>query len=182
MIRGGCCPKVNGLAVIYVLRFAIQFCVSGSILSRSSTLWCTLLRVRFTSEVTTYKINLAACVEEMSQRVSETVYDALYIVLFARLVIQLKTMTVGTKQILCNVLEGCNKAREAKTVVLNGGTHTQRRLHQMMLEDRDFERNGCSVCYDSWVRILYQTCRLIPSDVEVLKTSHEALQSPRQST
>ncbi|GJV53286.1 ACT domain-containing protein [Tanacetum coccineum] len=62
-----------------------------------------------------------------------------------RLVIQLKTMTVGTKQILRNVLGGRNKAREAKTVVSNGGTHTQRRLHQMMLEDRDFERNGCSV-------------------------------------
>ncbi|GKB45199.1 synaptobrevin, longin-like domain protein [Tanacetum coccineum] len=37
--------------------------------------------------------------------------------------------------ILRNVLEGRNKAREAKTVVLNGGTHSQRRLHQMMLED-----------------------------------------------
>ncbi|GJU88568.1 hypothetical protein Tco_1300991 [Tanacetum coccineum] len=36
-----------------------------------------------------------------------------------RLVIQLKTMTVGTKQILRNVLEGRNKAREAKTVVSN---------------------------------------------------------------
>ncbi|GJY44521.1 ACT domain-containing protein [Tanacetum coccineum] len=31
-------------------------------------------------------------------------------------------MTVGTKQILRNVLEGRNKAREAKTVVSNGGT------------------------------------------------------------
>ncbi|GJT23945.1 hypothetical protein Tco_0893882 [Tanacetum coccineum] len=41
-----------------------------------------------------------------------------------RLVIQLKTMTVGTKQILCNVLEGRNKAREAKTVVSNGILYT----------------------------------------------------------
>ncbi|GKG59237.1 hypothetical protein Tco_0602946, partial [Tanacetum coccineum] len=40
-------------------------------------------------------------------------------------------MTVGTKQILRNVLEGRNKAREAKTVVSNGGTRTQ-------------QRNGCS--------------------------------------
>nr|GEX26843.1 ACT domain-containing protein ACR4-like isoform X1 [Tanacetum cinerariifolium] len=48
------------------------------------------------------------------------------------------------KQMLCNVLEGSNKAREAKTVVSNGGTHTERRLHQMMLEDRDFERDSCS--------------------------------------
>nr|XP_043612843.1 ACT domain-containing protein ACR4-like [Erigeron canadensis] len=43
------------------------------------------------------------------------------------------------KQMLSNVLEGSNKAREAKTVVSNGVTHTERRLHQMMLEDRDFE-------------------------------------------
>ncbi|GJR08778.1 hypothetical protein Tco_0791430 [Tanacetum coccineum] len=36
-----------------------------------------------------------------------------------RLAIQLKTITVGTKKMLCNVLEGSNKAREARTVVLN---------------------------------------------------------------
>ncbi|GJT76029.1 hypothetical protein Tco_1042754 [Tanacetum coccineum] len=48
-------------------------------------------------------------------------------------------MTVGNKQMLCNVLEGSNKAQEAKTVVLNGGTHTERRLLQMILEDRDFK-------------------------------------------
>ncbi|GJR79898.1 hypothetical protein Tco_0150683 [Tanacetum coccineum] len=58
---------------------------------------------------------------------------------FLELVIQLKTMTVGNKQMLCNVLEGSNKAQEAKTVVLNGGTHTERRLLQMILEDRDFK-------------------------------------------
>ncbi|XP_071715750.1 ACT domain-containing protein ACR4-like [Rutidosis leptorrhynchoides] len=46
------------------------------------------------------------------------------------------------KQMLCNVLEGSNKAREAKTVVSSGVTHTERRLHQMMLEDRDYERNS----------------------------------------
>nr|GEY24822.1 ACT domain-containing protein ACR4 isoform X2 [Tanacetum cinerariifolium] len=45
----------------------------------------------------------------------------------------------------CNVLEGRNKAREAKTVVANGGTHTKHRLHQMILEDHEFERNSCSV-------------------------------------
>ena len=36
---------------------------------------------------------------------------------------------------LFNVLEGRNKAREAKSMVSNGGTHTKHRLHQMMLED-----------------------------------------------
>ncbi|KAL8224315.1 hypothetical protein R6Q57_019790 [Mikania cordata] len=49
------------------------------------------------------------------------------------------------KQMLCNVLTGSNKAREAKTVVSQGAIHTERRLHQMMLEDRDYEGDGdCS--------------------------------------
>lgn len=43
---------------------------------------------------------------------------------------------------LCNVLKGSNKAREAKTVVSHGAVHTERRLHQMMVEDRDYERNS----------------------------------------
>ncbi|KAI3685605.1 hypothetical protein L6452_34855 [Arctium lappa] len=34
---------------------------------------------------------------------------------------------------LCNVLKGSNKAREAKAVVFHGVIHTERRLHQMML-------------------------------------------------
>ncbi|MFS7993506.1 putative [Protein-PII] uridylyltransferase [Helianthus anomalus] len=46
------------------------------------------------------------------------------------------------KQMLSNVLKGSNKAREAKTVVSHGAIHTERRLHQMMLEDRDYERNN----------------------------------------
>ena len=44
------------------------------------------------------------------------------------------------KQLLCNVLKGSNKSREAKTVVSHGVTHTERRLHQMMFADRDYER------------------------------------------
>ncbi|XP_058183540.1 ACT domain-containing protein ACR4-like [Rhododendron vialii] len=44
------------------------------------------------------------------------------------------------KKLLCNVLKGSNKSREAKTVVSHGGTHTERRLHQMMFADRDYER------------------------------------------
>uniref|UniRef100_A0A5B6ZMR7 ACT domain-containing protein ACR n=1 Tax=Davidia involucrata TaxID=16924 RepID=A0A5B6ZMR7_DAVIN len=44
------------------------------------------------------------------------------------------------KQLLCNVLKGSNKIREAKTVVSHGVTHTERRLHQMMFADRDYER------------------------------------------
>lgn len=44
------------------------------------------------------------------------------------------------KKLLCNVLKGSNKSREAKTVVSHGVTHTERRLHQMMFADRDYER------------------------------------------
>ncbi|KAL9246780.1 hypothetical protein vseg_020273 [Gypsophila vaccaria] len=38
------------------------------------------------------------------------------------------------------VLKGDNDIRSAKTVVSMAVTHTERRLHQMMLEDRDYER------------------------------------------
>lgn len=44
------------------------------------------------------------------------------------------------KKLLCNVLNGSTKSREAKTVVSHGATHTERRLHQMMFADRDYER------------------------------------------
>ncbi|KAI3970756.1 hypothetical protein MKX01_024403 [Papaver californicum] len=44
------------------------------------------------------------------------------------------------KQLLCNVLRGNNKNREAKTVVSNVKINTDRRLHQMMFADRDYER------------------------------------------
>ncbi|XP_062111318.1 ACT domain-containing protein ACR4-like [Humulus lupulus] len=45
------------------------------------------------------------------------------------------------KALLCNVLKGSNKSRGAKTVVSHGVTHTDRRLHQMMFADRDYERS-----------------------------------------
>lgn len=44
------------------------------------------------------------------------------------------------KELLRNVLKGSNKSREAKTVVAHGATNTDRRLHQMMFADRDYER------------------------------------------
>uniref|UniRef100_A0A2P2LBW1 ACT domain-containing protein ACR n=1 Tax=Rhizophora mucronata TaxID=61149 RepID=A0A2P2LBW1_RHIMU len=44
------------------------------------------------------------------------------------------------KALLCNVLRGSNHSRGAKTVLSHGVTHTDRRLHQMMLADRDYER------------------------------------------
>ncbi|XP_039829218.1 ACT domain-containing protein ACR4-like isoform X3 [Panicum virgatum] len=42
------------------------------------------------------------------------------------------------KERLRNVFKG--RSRDAKTTVAMGITHTERRLHQMMLEDRDYER------------------------------------------
>ncbi|KAI3953665.1 hypothetical protein MKW98_017489 [Papaver atlanticum] len=47
---------------------------------------------------------------------------------------------LGIKQLLCNVLRGNNKIREAKTVISNVEINTDRRLHQMMFADRDYER------------------------------------------
>jgi len=44
------------------------------------------------------------------------------------------------KELLCNVLKGNNKTRGARTAVSMGVTHTDRRLHQMMFDDRDYER------------------------------------------
>ena len=44
------------------------------------------------------------------------------------------------KELLCNVLKGSNKSRGAKTVVSHRVTHIERRLHQMMFADRDYER------------------------------------------
>lgn len=44
------------------------------------------------------------------------------------------------KKLLRNVLNGSNKSREAKTVVSHGAVHTERRLHQMMFADQDYER------------------------------------------
>ncbi|XP_070044258.1 ACT domain-containing protein ACR4-like isoform X2 [Nicotiana tomentosiformis] len=46
------------------------------------------------------------------------------------------------KQLLCNVLRGSNKLRDAKTIVSDGVSHTERRLHQLMFADRDYERTA----------------------------------------
>ncbi|RWV87613.1 hypothetical protein GW17_00050371 [Ensete ventricosum] len=61
------------------------------------------------------------------------------------------------KKLLYNVLKGSNKSREARTAVSMGATHTERRLHQMMFDDRDYERssedNG-NVCHRPKVTVL----------------------------
>ena len=70
------------------------------------------------------------------------------------------------KSLLRNVLKGSNTPKEAKTVVSQGEVHTDRRLHQMMFEDRDYEnrvvvdddssnvqedRQRPDVCVDNWL-------------------------------
>eukprot|EP00262_Sarcandra_glabra_P006470 TRINITY_DN1878_c0_g2_i1.p1 TRINITY_DN1878_c0_g2~~TRINITY_DN1878_c0_g2_i1.p1 ORF type:complete len:437 (-),score=45.99 TRINITY_DN1878_c0_g2_i1:367-1677(-) len=44
------------------------------------------------------------------------------------------------KELLCYVLKGNNDLKTAKMAVSMGVTHTERRLHQMMFADRDYER------------------------------------------
>ncbi|CAL0318175.1 unnamed protein product [Lupinus luteus] len=44
------------------------------------------------------------------------------------------------KELLCNVLGVGNKKRVAKTVVTDEVTHKERRLHQMLFADRDYDR------------------------------------------
>lgn len=53
------------------------------------------------------------------------------------------------KELLCNVLKGNNKTRGAKTAISKGATHTERRLHQMMFADRDYERSGQDLAVDT---------------------------------
>lgn len=50
------------------------------------------------------------------------------------------------KQLLLYVLKGDRDKRSANTAVSGGSTHTERRLHQMMYADRDYDHHngGCS--------------------------------------
>ncbi|KAM0951348.1 putative [Protein-PII] uridylyltransferase [Dioscorea sansibarensis] len=76
------------------------------------------------------------------------------------------------KELLCNVLMGCNKVRGAKMAVSGEITHTERRLHQMMLADRDYERSDqdfsdvnvrpsvtVSKCYDKDYSVVIVKCK-----------------------
>ncbi|KAJ6801503.1 ACT domain-containing protein ACR6-like isoform X1 [Iris pallida] len=46
------------------------------------------------------------------------------------------------KELLCNILRADGDYRAAKSAVGIGLMHTQRRLHQLMFDDRDYERVG----------------------------------------
>lgn len=66
------------------------------------------------------------------------------------------------KEQLCNVLEVSDDRKRAKTVFSLGLTHTDRRLHQMMFADRDYEGNsnlGSKVDRLSRPYITIENCR-----------------------
>ncbi|RWW24948.1 hypothetical protein GW17_00010733 [Ensete ventricosum] len=46
------------------------------------------------------------------------------------------------KKLLCNVLKGDNDSRTGRMTISLGLTHIDRRLHQLMFDDRDYERVG----------------------------------------
>lgn len=53
------------------------------------------------------------------------------------------------KQLLLYVLKGDRDRRSANTAVSMGSTHTERRLHQMMYADRDYDIDGMAYSYES---------------------------------
>uniref|UniRef100_A0A803L7N9 ACT domain-containing protein ACR n=1 Tax=Chenopodium quinoa TaxID=63459 RepID=A0A803L7N9_CHEQI len=52
------------------------------------------------------------------------------------------------KELLCNVL-GSSHSREAKTEVTHVATHAERRLHQMLFDDRDYEQDRPKLLFDT---------------------------------
>ncbi|RWV88019.1 hypothetical protein GW17_00049931 [Ensete ventricosum] len=63
------------------------------------------------------------------------------------------------KELLCNVLKGDDASRTASMTVSTGHTHTERRLHQMMFSNRDYERNGAAEGDDkSWPQVAVMDC------------------------
>ncbi|KAL3498723.1 hypothetical protein ACH5RR_041455 [Cinchona calisaya] len=59
---------------------------------------------------------------------------------------------------LRNVLKGDNDIRSAKTCISMAATHTERRLHQMMFADRDYERKVIIRTRDDSPVVLVQNC------------------------
>lgn len=63
------------------------------------------------------------------------------------------------KELLCNVLKGDKDARGARTNFATSVTHTERRLHQMMFADRDYERDSDEESdWDSNGKITVEDC------------------------
>ncbi|XP_047341475.1 ACT domain-containing protein ACR8-like [Impatiens glandulifera] len=59
---------------------------------------------------------------------------------------------------LRNVLKGDNDIRSAKTSISLTETHTERRLHQMMFADRDYEREPIIKTYTDFLNVAVQNC------------------------
>ncbi|KAJ0564961.1 putative [Protein-PII] uridylyltransferase [Helianthus annuus] len=59
---------------------------------------------------------------------------------------------------LRNVLKGDNDIRSAKTSVSMAVTHTERRLHQMMFADRDYERTSVKTSGECSLAVSVQNC------------------------
>ncbi|XP_043725436.1 ACT domain-containing protein ACR4-like [Telopea speciosissima] len=65
------------------------------------------------------------------------------------------------KQLLLYVLKGDRDKRSANTVVSVGGTHTERRLHQMMYADRDYDKDEdkpTNTCEQSKPLVTVENC------------------------
>jgi UTP:GlnB (protein PII) uridylyltransferase len=78
------------------------------------------------AEVWTHNMRAAAVMHVTDEETSSAITDSQRLSLI--------------KELLSNVLGGGNRKRGAKTVVTDDSTHTDRRLHQMMFDDRDYER------------------------------------------
>ena len=62
------------------------------------------------------------------------------------------------KESLCNVLRGDQSSKGAKTDFATTLTHTERRLHQMMFADRDYEREIDDEMWDLDGKISVEDC------------------------
>ncbi|MCO5553202.1 hypothetical protein L7F22_006723 [Adiantum nelumboides] len=62
------------------------------------------------------------------------------------------------KESLCNVLKGDQDSKGARMDFVTGITHSERRLHQMMFADRDYEREDEDMDWDSNGKITVDNC------------------------
>ncbi|XP_074309600.1 ACT domain-containing protein ACR4-like isoform X1 [Silene latifolia] len=79
------------------------------------------------AEVWTHKTRAAAVMHITDQQTGHAIIDP--------------DRLATIKDLLWNVVGGC-RFRDAKTEVTHVTTHTERRLHQMLFDDRDYERVG----------------------------------------
>ena len=63
------------------------------------------------------------------------------------------------KESLCNVLKGDKDSKGARTGFSTSFTHTERRLHQMMFADRDYERDDGGNVWNINEKITVEDCQ-----------------------